>query len=266
MAPDKLRRVEKRGVVWYTFTRPKPAFTHAILTRQGGASLGPFAALNLGGTVGDDPDLVAENHRRVYAALAIADNAVVSPYQIHGNRVARVDVEDGGHVIPETDALITNTPGVVLLLRFADCVPVLFYDPVHHAAGLAHAGWRGVAAQVVPATVRAMVSAFDTQPQDLWAGIGPSIGPDHYAVGPEVVEAITTTLQAGDAAKMGIAQQRTGQWYLDLPGAVRAQLKQSGVGTVDTAGICTACNTHEWYSHRAESGRTGRFGVTAMLA
>jgi hypothetical protein len=256
-----LRRVEKQGLVWYRFTGPGPELAHAMVTRQGGSSRGPFAALNFGGTVGDEPERVADNHRRLYEALSVTPEAVVSPYQVHGNRVALVHESDGGSVIPETDGLITDTPGVVLLLRFADCVPVLFYDPAHHAAGLAHAGWRGVAAGIAPATVKAMAEAFGTRPQDLWAGVGPAIGPDHYAVGEEVVEAVTRTLRG----HVPVAAQREGQWYLDLPGAVRAQLQQASVGTVDLAGICTACNTGAWFSHRAESGKTGRFGVTAML-
>jgi YfiH family protein len=149
-------------------------------------------------------------------------------------------------------------------------VPVLFYDPTHHAAGLAHAGWRGVAARVAPATVRAMVDAFGTRPEDLWAGIGPSIGPDHYAVGPEVVTAVRSALVGGRFAdtlpdEPPIAARRARQWYLDLPGAVRMQLRLAGVGAVDLAGICTACDTTAWYSHRAESGKTGRFGVMVML-
>lgn len=237
-----------------------------MVTRLGGVSEGPYTALNLGGTVGDAPEDVAENHRRLYTALAVSPEAVVSPHQVHANRVALVEAADGGRVIPETDALITRTPGLTLLLRFADCVPVLFYDRAHHAAGLAHAGWRGVAAGVAPATVRAMTHAFGTRPEELWVGVGPAIGPDHYAVGPEVVEAITATLTGDDEPGKGIiAEQRDHQWYLDLPGAVRTQLKQAGVGTVNLAGLCTACATDEWYSHRAEAGKTGRFGVTAML-
>ncbi|MBN1874089.1 MAG: peptidoglycan editing factor PgeF, partial [Anaerolineae bacterium] len=186
-------------------------------------------------------------------------------HQVHGRRVVRVTARDGGTVIPETDALITDTPGLALLLRFADCTPVLFYDACRHVAGLAHAGWRGVAAGVVPATVQAMGAAFGTQPADLWAGIGPAIGLEHYAVGPEVVEAIASPFLNGAPSRNSVAVQRDGQWFLDLPGAVAAQLAAVGVPHIEQSGICTASHTGEWYSHRAEHGRTGRFGVLVML-
>jgi len=202
------------GLAWYQFTgEPLPCgerFVHAMVTRLGGVSQGAYADLNLGGTVGDVPVAVQENHRRLFHALDLSEDQVISPHQVHRNNVARVGSQDGGNVIPATDALITSTPGVVLLLRFADCVPVLFYDPVHHVAALAHAGWRGVAGGVVPATVTALTQQFGTRPRDLWAGVGPAIGLQCYEVGEDVVKAV----------------QRT---------------------------------------HRAEKGRTGRFGVLVML-
>ena len=194
-------------------------------------------------------------------AFDITSSQVVSPHQVHGKRVARVGQRDGGTVIPATDALITDESDVALLLRFADCTPVLFYDPVHRAAGLAHAGWRGVADGVAPATVQAMVDAFGTRPADLWTGIGPAIGPEHYVVGEEVVEAIDATLPDGASA----STQREGCWYADLPGALEMQLRAVGVRQVEQSGLCTASRTDEWYFHRAEAGRTGRFGVLVML-
>ncbi|MBN1246112.1 MAG: peptidoglycan editing factor PgeF [Anaerolineae bacterium] len=253
------------GLAWYTFTGEPldmhPGFVHAMFTRLGGVSQGAYASLNLGGTVGDSPAAVHANLGRVAGILDIRETQIVSPRQVHGNRVAPVTPQDGGTVIPDTDALITDQPGVALLLRFADCVPVLFYDPVHRAAGLAHAGWRGVAAEVAPATVSAMVDHFGTAPEALWAGIGPCIGPDHYVVGEEVVTAIQATLPAG----VQVAEKDQTTWTIDLASAVKAQLHATGVSRVDLAGMCTACNTEEWYSHRGERGHTGRFGVAVML-
>jgi hypothetical protein len=249
------------GVTWYRFANPGPGFRHAVITRLGGVSSPPYGTLNLGGTVGDDAADVAANHRRLFAALAISERQVVSPHQVHGARIAEVGPRDGGRVIPATDALITQAPGVALLLRFADCVPVLFYDPVKKVAGLAHAGWRGVAAGVAPITVQAMVRRYGTRPEDVWVGVGPAIGLDHYVVGVEVVDAVQATLPA-DAS---VASQSEGTWTLDLPGAVRAQLQAIGVARVELSHICTGCRTDEWYSHRVEEGRTGRFGVLAML-
>lgn len=256
-----MERIQRNGLVWYAFAGPGFDFVHACFTRLGGVSTGQWASLNLGHTVGDDPAAVEENHRRVFAAFDVTRSRVVSPHQVHGKRVACVGLRDGGTVIPATDALITDESGVGLLLRFADCTPVLFYDPVQRAVGLAHAGWRGVAAGVAPATVQAMVAAFGTRPADLWAGIGPAIGPQHYVVGAEVVESIDATLPEDAPASV----HRGGRWYVDLPGALAAQLRAMGVRRVEKSDLCTASRVDEWYSHRAEAGRTGRFGVLVML-
>ncbi len=257
-----MRRHEAEGLVWYTFDGPGPGFRHALLTRCGGVSEGVFASLNLGSTVGDRPEAVAENHRRVNAAFGFRRKDIVSPHQVHGNRVAPVRRVDGGTLIPATDALITGEPGLGLLLRFADCVPVLFFDPRTRTAGLAHAGWRGTAAGVVAATVAALETTYGVRRATLWAGVGPGIAPEHYEVGAEVVAAIDAALPPGTS----VTQQRGGSWYLDLPGAVAAQLRAAGVGQVEVSGLYTSRRLDEWYSHRAEGGGTGRFGVLASIA
>ena len=231
------------------------------MTRLGGVSQGPFAALNLGSTVNDRSEAVKENHSLVYATFNLDADQIVSPYQVHQRHVAYVRFQDGGTVVPDTDALITDVAGLVMLLRFADCVPVLFYDPVHHAAGLAHAGWRGISLNVCQACVEAMANAFGSQPQDLWTGIGPAICQQHYVVSLDVVDAINATLPPS----VHVAEIRANQWFVDLPGAVDAQLRSLGVQQVNHSALCTACQTKEWYSHRAESGVTGRFGVFVKL-
>ncbi len=250
-----MQLVQRGGLTWYTFTGPGLDFANAIFTRLGGVSRPPFAALNLGGTVGDEPSAVSENLRRALAPFGLAPEQVVSPHQVHGRRVVQVGPEHAGTIVPEADALITAEVGLGLLLRFADCTPVLFYDPARRAVGLAHAGWRGTALGVAPATVSAMRTAFGSRPEDLWVGIGPAIGPDHYAVGEEVVEAVGAAF----------AERREGQWYLDMPGALAAQLLDAGVRRVERSNLCTACRTDLWYSHRAERGKTGRFGAMVAL-
>lgn len=259
--PLPVERCQHNGLVWYRFPETAPGLEHALLTRLGGVSVGPLTSLNLGSTVGDDPVAVAENHRRVFAAFDVQRESVVTPQQVHGRHVVQVGRDDGGRLIPATDALITATPEVTLLLRFADCAPVLLFDPVRRAVGLAHAGWRGVAAGVVPATVQAMMRAFGTQPAELWAGIGPAIGPRHYAVGPEVIAAIAAAVPPQTTC----AVEREGQWFLNLPAAIAAQLHAAGVLAVVPSQLDTAARTDEWYSHRAENGRTGRFGVLVRL-
>jgi hypothetical protein len=255
-------RHTNNGLVWYTFEGPDQAFRHALLTRRGGTSRGALHALNLGHTVGDDPEAVAENHRRVYRAFDLTKSQVVSPHQVHGRTVTRVTRSDGGSIIPRTDALITDDPGTALLMRFADCTPVLFYDAVHHAAGLAHAGWRGTAAGVIAATISAMQATFGSRPAELWAGVGPAIDAAHYEVGEEVVNGIKATLPDN----VSVTARHNGSVHLNLPGAVAAQLVQAGVGRVELSGLYTAADLTSWYSHRAEQGKTGRFGVWVMLA
>ncbi len=256
-----MERITRQGLTWYTFSEVSKKFRHALLTRRGGVSHPPYASLNLGHTVGDLRHAVAENHRRMRQALGISQGQIVSPHQVHRKRVVAVTSADGGKIIPACDALITDEPQVALLLRFADCTPVLFYDPVHHVAGLGHAGWRGVAANIVEAIVSAMEKTYGSRPQDLWAGIGPAIDQELYEVGTEVV----TQVKAALPPDAQVFTRQHDRWHLDLAGAVAAQLHASGVGHVEPSHLHTASNTEEWYSHRAERGWTGRFGVLVML-
>jgi YfiH family protein len=251
------------GILLYRFDQLSGVggLTHAVLTRIGGVSREPYATLNLGHTVGDDLSAVEENHRRALGALGLEPGQVVSPYQVHGARVGLVGPAHLGAVQPATDALVTGLPSVPLLMRFADCTPVLFFDPVRRAVGMAHAGWRGLVAGSVPATVRTLAERCDCDPANLWAGIGPTIGPCCYEVGPEVVAAVEAACPPGTH----VVRRVYGRTYLDLPAAVQAQLCAAGVRQIEDAGLCTACHVDEFFSHRAEHGRTGRFGVVIEL-
>lgn len=251
------------GVVMYRFEslRKAKGVLHAVFTRIGGVSRGSFATLNLGHTVGDDLSAVEENHRRALGLLALRPSGVVSPYQVHGARVGLVGRAHVGTVQAATDALVTAEPEVPVLMRFGDCTPVLFFDPVQRVVGMAHAGWRGVVAGSVAATVRAMVQRLGCDPGDVWAGIGPTIGPCCYEVGAEVVEAVESACLPGT----DVTRRVNGRLRLDLPGAVRAQLQAIGVERIEDAGLCTSCRVDEFFSHRAERGHTGRFGVVIGL-
>jgi YfiH family protein len=257
-----LRRIDQDGVVFYRFDglSDQPDLDHALFTRQGGVSRPPFATLNVGHTVGDDLGAVRVNHERALAALGWQREQVATACLVHGARVAVVGPDDRGRVFQATDGLVTGTPGVPLMLRFADCVPVLFYDRRRRALGLAHAGWRGVPAGVVGATVTMMVEALGCRPADLWAGIGPSIGPCCYEVGPDVVEQIEAAVNGSDPFRW-----QGERVHLDLWAAVQSQLQEAGVGEIEMSELCTACRIDEWFSHRAEMGKTGRFGVVMGL-
>jgi YfiH family protein len=162
----------------------------------------------------------------------------------------------GGYL--KADAIITDRPGVTLMMRFADCVPIMIYDPQHRAAGVAHAGWLGTVHGMAAELVRSMEREFGSRPEKLLAGIGPSIGPDHYPVGDDVIEQFEQA--QGDAAHKHL-HSINGATHLDLWTANKAQLLSEGVNSIEVSEICTACNLQDWYSHRGENGVTGRFGA-----
>jgi hypothetical protein len=254
-----MRRHRLNGVVQYRFEGVGDVenLLHAVLTRLGGVSRGPYATLNLGHTVGDDPEAVEENHRRALDPLEIHPDTVVSPWQVHGARVEIVGKEHRGTVRPKTDALLTVNPGVPLMMRFGDCTPVLLCDPARQVVGLAHAGWRGVVAGIVGTTVKTMVEQLGSNPGDVWAGIGPTIGPCCYEVGSDVARQIEEACPAGSQ----VTRRVNGRIHADLPAAVEAQLKESGIRRIEQSALCTSCRVDEFFSHRAENGRTGRFGI-----
>lgn len=258
-----MRRVAQ-GVAYYQFESPAlhTAVRHAVFTRLGGVSGGSFAGLNVGSLVGDDPAAVEANHATLFQVLGVRPERVVTARQVHGNHVAVVGATEGGTTLPATDALVTREPGTALLLRFADCLPLMLYDAQRNAIGLAHAGWRGVVANVVPRTVAALQESFGCDPTDLWAGLGPCIRACCYEVGPELAEPVR---QAFDVCDELLLEQANGKWRFDLPAAVRRQLLAAGVQRIEDSGLCTSCRTDEFYSHRAENGHTGRFAALLAL-
>ena len=212
----------------------------------------------MGHLVGDDHQSVEANHDLIYQALGISRRDVATARQVHGSRVALVGLDGRDRVIPATDALVTDTPGVALLLRFADCLPVLLYDPVRRAIGLAHAGWKGSIKGIAGKTVSAMMEAFGSRPADIIAGLGPCIGPCCYQVGTEVVELVKASFNHWQGL---IRSQGDGSFHFDLWETNRLQLVERGVEEIEVTQLCTACRTDEFFSHRAEKGRTGRFAV-----
>jgi YfiH family protein len=242
-----------------------PSLVHAVFTRQGGASLPPCASLNLGHTVGDDPAAVEINHNRVYRALRIHRSQTVTCHLTHSADVFVVTAADAGRMMGRGDAMVTADPGVYLSMRFADCAPILLHDPVREAVGLAHAGWRGTVKNVAGAVVQAMVSELGCSPETMTAVVGPSIGPCCYQVGDETIRAVEAAFprrEPTDGNGAQLLKRRNGhRAYFDLWEANRRQLAAVSVGQVVVAGLCTACHTDRFFSHRAERGHTGRFGV-----
>jgi YfiH family protein len=248
-----------------------------VTSRHGGVSAGPYATLNLGRRGDDDPAAVATNRERVASLLSEPATHLTFGRQVHSARVSVVTAVDRGRAFDDTDALITNAADTPLVILTADCAAVFLFDPVHHAIGVAHAGWRGTVARIAGATVSAMRETFGSLPVDLHAAVGPCIGPCCYEVGENVIEAAQETF-AGDTGDVLIepdmasagsfrASVNEDRKHFDLWRANERVLMDAGVAEsrIEIAGLCTACRTDLFYSHRAENGSTGRFGALAML-
>jgi YfiH family protein len=209
---------------------------------------------------------VLENRRRTFSAFGRSPDSIHDVWQVHSAVVA---VANGPRLANQphmrADAIITDRPGVTLFMRFADCTPICLFDPVRRVIGLVHAGWRGTVRKVGAAAVAAMQTEYGVRPENILAGIGPTIGPDHYQVGSDVVEQMTLAFGA-DASRLIVRSENDDPGVkLDLWAANRLTLQMSGVRHIETAEICTACATQDWFSHRAEAGKTGRFGAILAL-
>jgi len=252
------------GVRYLTFDAFPKNIVHAIFTRQGGLSPTPWDSLNVGGTVGDERERVLENRYRAFRALGRDPHSMFDVWQVHS---ADVVITQAPHLSqpPEfkADAILTDRPGVTLFMRFADCVPILLHDPKKGLIGIAHAGWQGTVKKIAKATVDAMQAAYGSNPADILAAIGPSIGPDHYEIGPDVIERVRASFD-GDSDML--LHPHDGRVHLDLWAANRLTLEQAGVEQVEVAGLCTACVPDDWFSHRAQKGKTGRFGALIALS
>jgi hypothetical protein len=246
--------------------------TAVVTTRHGGVSAGPYGSLNLGGHVGDSPAAVAENRRRLAAVLGV-DRLTIAD-QKHTATVAVVDaalagrghdgVADAAGAFPATDAMITNLPDVALAILVADCAPVVLYDPVRRAAGVAHSGRVGTVKGVIPQTVKAMTAAFGSDPADLLIGIGPAIGAASYEIG--AAETAEVTAAFGDAGTRLLTPTRPGHATFDLAAAIRRQLAAAGVPgeNVHDLAIDTRTGTADFFSDRA-ARPCGRFAAIACL-
>lgn len=248
---------ERGGVRFFTFTSfPNGDLTHAVFGRAGGVSPAPFDSLNMSISTGDSLENVRENRRRALAAAGVMAAAVATLWQVHGTEVVAVAAQLGDP-LTQADALITNERSVTLFLRFADCVPILLFDPVRRVTGIAHAGWRGTVAGMAQNVVRAMVAKYGCIAADILAGIGPAVGPARYEVGAEVADAA----RAAFPHESDILQVRAGKTYLDLWTANAAALRSAGVSSIEVAQLCTAENNNEFFSHRGDNGQSGRFGA-----
>ena len=240
---------------------------NAVLTRAGGVSRPPYASLNLGGTVGDQPAHVNQNKQIAFNAFGLTTECIYEVWQVHGDEVVCTDrPRQPGEPHLKADVILTNAPGVSLLMRFADCVPIFLFDPVRRVAGLAHAGWKGTVLKTAQRAVEGMSLHYGSRPGDILAAIGPSIAAHHYQIGEDVGTQVRNVFQDLSSELLSWVNGGSRPGYvLDLWAANRLILEQAGVKDIEIAGLCTACNLNDWYSYRAEDSRTGRFGALIAL-
>jgi len=247
-----------------------PGLRFWVTTRLGGVSRGPFATLNLSCAVPDDPEAVAENRRRVLAALGLGPECLVGAEQTHGDGVAVVGPADAGRgvvpgrdPVPAADGLVTAEAGLFVFVQVADCYPLVLFDGRQGVVGLAHCGWRVTLLGLPAKLAETMVRAFGSRPGELWAVVGPGIGPCCYEVGPDVARAARLKLPHPEEA----LRRRENRTFLDLPAAIGQWLKAAGLAPAQILGrgLCTGCRTDLFYSHRAAGGLTGRFWAVAGL-
>lgn len=238
---------------------------HCFTTRHGGVSTGSLESLNLGFHRGDRPENVHKNFSAVAHLMGFDLSRLVLTRQTHSDIVRAVTAADAAgidnHAYPECDALITNTPGTALAVFTADCTPVLLHDPVTGAVGAVHAGWRGTAADLAGKTVRAMCDAYGCRPEDIRAAIGPNIAQCCFQTDADVPEAMLAAY--GSAAKDAI-RTAGDKYYVNLKTLNALSLQAAGVTEIDICDICTFCQSHRFWSHRATGGDRGSQGAIIL--
>lgn len=266
---NHMKECRNEGVPFLTFPELSelPQFHHAFSTRLGGISKGYLASMNLGFGRGDDEKTVLQNYQIFCHATGFPIESLVLTAQDHHTNIRRVGRKDRGAGIlfpkpwQSVDGLITNDPGVTLCVFGADCVPILIVDPISHAIGVCHAGWRGTVGKIAAKTVFSMQREFGSLPQNLQAFIGPSIGPCCFEVDEPVEREFAALKTLGPETL--IEKKPNGKYYIDLWETNARILKEAGVLKVTIGGLCTKCHPELVWSHRASGGKRG--GMCGML-
>ena len=255
-------KTQKNGQLEY-LTAEGIAAPHCFTTRLGGVSQGHLQSLNISTSRGDAPENVLENYRRLGSSLGFDIHNLVLSRQTHSDIVHVVTEKDRGAglfapPLPECDALITNTPGIALVVFTADCTPILFWDSETHAVGAAHAGWRGTASGIAARVVEAMGREYGSKPENIRAAIGPNIGYCHFETDEDVPQAIRAAF--GPDAEEWITSNGE-KYFLDLKAINRLVLNRAGVETVEMSDACTVCQCDRFWSHRVTKGLRGSQGA-----
>jgi YfiH family protein len=267
------KKIEVLEILFFEKLSACKEIRHFISTRKGGVSKPPFDSLNLGLNVGDDPDNVLKNRKRLATAIGIPLRHFTIGEQIHSGNVTIISEEsrakgstNNKETINATDAMVTNVAGICLVILVADCVPMLFFDPVLRAIGVAHAGWKGTLQLIAQKTVMAMEKAFGSLAKDIVVGVGPSIGPCCYKVGPEVISRVEIIFHT--KKEYILNESKSGEGYFDLWKANLTQLLHAGIErkNIEMAMSCTCHTSDLFFSYRHQKGSTGRFcaGITLV--
>ena len=269
---DLREHCEANGVVWLEsqgISAPG-GVAHGFSTRLGGVSTGIYASLNLGHTRGDEPDAVRENYRRFLAATGAgrAEDMVIS-HQVHKDNVRVCTLADRGKGLDlerdyDADGMMTDVPDLPLVIFTADCIPILFYDPVRRVVAASHAGWRGTAQSIASKTVRRRREVYGSKPADIRAAIGPGISACCFLTHSDVMDAMRA--QLGSLAEDYI-RPVTGEdrFHVDLKGINAALLRQAGVVQVDISTDCTGCLREKYWNHRTTGQARGSMAAAIML-
>lgn len=236
-----------------------------VSTRRGGVSDPPFDSLNFSTRRGDSEAAVGANIERFSRACGFRREDLVWAGQIRSDAVCEATDAHRGTRLAGTDGLVTSEVRLPLMTLYADCVPIVLYDTVHHRLGVAHAGWQGTVKRIAERLLQQLGRRYGTIPADCVAGLGPSIGPDSYEIGDDVIQRVRTTQEDADSLLRPSA--RAGKAYFDLWEANRRQLATGGVprDRIEVSGLDTAGLPNEFFSHRAARGRCGLFGMLCWL-
>ncbi len=236
-----------------------------VSTRAGGVSEPPFDSLNFSTRRGDTEAAVGTNIERFSRACGFRREDLVWAGQIRSDAVCEATDVHRGTRLAGTDGLVTSEVRLPLMTLYADCVPIVIYDTVHHRLGVAHAGWQGTVKRIAEQLLQQLGRRYGTIPADCVAGLGPSIGPDSYEIGDDVIQLVRATQE--DADSLLRPSVREGRAYFNLWEANRRQLATGGVpgNRIEIGGLDTAALPDTFFSHRTARGRCGLFGMLCWL-
>lgn len=267
--------IDNDDILYFTFNGLENTgiVKHCFSSRLGGVSKGHLSTMNLSYMRGDEKECVDENYRRIAKVLGCEIEDIVCSDQTHTINVRKVTADDKGKGIvkprdyKDIDGLITNEPGIALATFYADCVPLYIVDPVHHAIGLSHSGWRGTVKRMGAVTLKKMEEEYGTKPQDVYVAIGPSICQDCYEVSKDVADEFREAFLAQRDEDKLLYQKSEEKFLLNLWYANYCVFREAGVPekNIEVTDVCTCCNPDLLFSHRASKGVRGNLGAFLML-